>query len=248
MPDQIGNEPTTDKFIQNLVAATAEMKRVLKPTGSIFINLGDKYAGSGGHNNKNIGAPNRGPTNYKKTEHQPKTLIGIPWRHAIQCIDNLQLILRAEIIWSKANGLPESVTDRVRRTHEHWFHYTKNPTYYSNIDTLRTPHKTKTKINNPKGTTPTSVWHMPLEPLHIPKDIGTQHYAAFPTEWPKRIIQAWSPPNATILDPFGGTGTTAIVAHHLGRHGISIDLSNDYINIANWRLTDPKLKNKITQQ
>ena len=245
IPNQIGAEDEPDKFIQQLVAATVEMKRVLKPTGSIFVNLGDKYAGSGGHNNKNIGAEGRGPSNYPKGGARPKSLIGIPWRYAIQCIDQLDLILRSEIIWSKANGMPESVTDRTRRTHEHWFHLTKQGDYYHNLDTIREPHTTKTKINNPKGRIPNSVWHMPMEPLRLPKEITTGHHAAYPSEWPRKLILAWSPPGGTILDPFGGTGTTAIVAHHLGRHGISNDLSQDYANIANWRLTDKKLEHRI---
>jgi hypothetical protein len=68
---------------------------------------------------------------------RPKSLIGLPWRYAIRCIDDLSLILRAEVIWSKPNGLPESVTDRVRRSHETWFHLVKSPRYFSAVDTIR---------------------------------------------------------------------------------------------------------------
>ena len=69
-----------------------------------------------------------------------KSLMGIPWRYAIRCIDDLGLILRAEVIWSKPNGLPESVTDRVRRSHETWFHFTKRHRYYADVDAVREQH------------------------------------------------------------------------------------------------------------
>lgn len=89
---QIGSEATPRAFLEALWTVTAECKRVLKPSGSMWVNLGDKYSGG-------------------------KSLMGLPWRYAIGCIDNLGLILRAEVVWSKPNGLPESVTDRVRRSH-----------------------------------------------------------------------------------------------------------------------------------
>jgi len=267
-----------------------------------------------------------------------KSLIGIPWRYAIRCIDDLGLILRAEVIWSKPNGLPESVTDRVRRSHEQWFHFTKEPRYFSAVDEIREEYRDLddarrprlgkgqqvsplggSNLNkpggNPLGKLPGSVWTVPTEPLHVPESLGIDHFAAFPTEWPRRIIQGWSPSGictecgegrrpvvdvdrslvdvsrtarvmdgyavgtgrtnhgtggstlaneadkvrrtitgeacacpeptaparpAVVLDPFGGTGTTALVAKALGRHGISNDMSADYCRLAGWRTTDPK--------
>jgi SAM-dependent methyltransferase len=111
---QLGSEATADRFVDNLIAATAEMKRVLKPTGSAFVNLGDKY----------------GPN---------KSLMLIPERYRIACTDRLGLIARSVIVWGKPNGLPESVTDRVRRSHEDWVHLTKEPRYYSAVDEIREP-------------------------------------------------------------------------------------------------------------
>ena len=147
-----------------------------------------------------------------------KSLIGIPWRYAIRCIDELGLILRAEVIWSKPNGLPESVTDRVRRSHEQWFHFTLEPRYYSAVDEVREAHapaslaryqsgfgqtkhsaeldkryKSEDVAPNPLGKLPGSVWTIPTEPLHVPDHLGIDHFAAFPTEWPRRIITGWSP-------------------------------------------------------
>lgn len=241
---------------------------------------------------------------------------------------------------SKPNGLPESVTDRVRRSHETWFHLTKEPRYYSSVDAIREPHiyavagqrrngpggrpndaagrpgadGSQHTDGHPLGKLPGSVWTVPTEPLKVPDDLGVDHFAAFPTEWPRRIIQGWSPrgvcvecgegrrpvvdrermntrplvdghalhgahegddrrvfsraettatitgeacacPEPTapttpgvVLDPFGGTGTTALCADVLGRHGISVDMSADYLRIAQWRTTDPKQRASAAQR
>ena len=335
---QIGSEATPAEFVDALIAATAEMVRVVKPSGSIWVNLGDKYAGgrSGpqgvtGQRSDRAQAVTYG-TNAQTftTDVRHKSLIGIPWRYAIRCIDDLGLILRANVIWSKPNGLPESVTDRVRRSHEDWFHFTLNPRYYSAVDEIREAHQhphiahtgprsSRGEVDgnaqhlrmglSPLGKLPGSVWTIPTQPLTVPAHLGVDHFAAFPMEWPRRIIQGWSPrgicvecgegrrpvtltdlgtkeretpaytlhgvkgsgrhgqgsstlgsrgssatitgeacacpePTAptrpgTVLDPFGGTGTTALVAKVLGRHGISVDMSADYCRLATWRTTDP---------
>lgn len=372
---QIGSEPTPQDFLEALWAATREMVRVLKPTGSIWVNLGDKYAGSGGHNNAGLAKPHTGSIVFasqkKNAESRPaerrnapdqynqntggipaKSLMGLPWRYAIGCVDQLGLILRAEVIWSKPNGLPESVTDRVRRSHEQWFHFTKQGRYFAAVDEVREasadsnhsraralsewdgtrgtrdakaydarPNERKergvpgvgtTFMPNPLGKLPGSVWTIPSEPLLIPEAVQRHynlpdHFAAFPTEWPRRIILGWSPAgictacgegrrpvverettpdevrrlyerkssfkdtykglggqkhqdwldahpatitgyacacpdtsaptrSAVVLDPFGGTGTVAMVARTLGRVGISVDLSADYCRLAQWRI------------
>jgi hypothetical protein len=151
-----------------------------------------------------------------------KSLIGIPWRYALACIDDLGLILRAEVIWSKPNGLPESVTDRVRRSHEVWFHFTLQPRYFSAVDEIREEHKPgqspaalsfaregretapgqtmaphrigrEAQGLNPLGKLPGSVWQIPTQPLRVPAHLGVDHFAAFPMAFPRRIIQGWSP-------------------------------------------------------
>ena len=309
---QIGSEATPAEFLDALIAATREMVRVLKPSGSIFVNLGDRYS--------------------------DKTLLMVPERYRIRAVDELGLIARAVVIWSKPNGLPESVTDRVRRSHEDWVHLTKRPRYYSAVDEIREPHRSKpgregkgalggqkslrpvgpnSGSYNTLGALPGSVWTIPTEPLRVPESLGIDHFAAFPTEWPRRIIQGWSPrevctacgegrrpvvsrrretfygagrfrsgaqqvkdgaaevgwamdekwrstvtitgyacacPDTSApatpgraLDPFGGTGTTALVADVLGRHGISVDMSQDYCRLAQWRTTDPKQRAKAAR-
>jgi DNA modification methylase len=464
---QIGAEATPAEFVDALVAATREMVRVLKPSGSIFVNLGDKYSGVQGQTQTGVNgrkhmtdtAATWRQTNPKNTGVPAKSLIGVPWRYALRCIDTtggvpvhvvrqmfddvesglltfdearelvaaydygggsagLGLILRAEVIWSKPNGLPESVTDRVRRSHETWFHFTRSPRYYSAVDEIREAYlpssggrdqstygtqRERTIVGggprsisepNPLGKLPGSVWTIPTQPLKVPAHLGIDHFAAFPMEWPRRIIRGWSPAGvcvecgegrrpvrgynqepeyryvedrrisekvtiawcsafadwcetrgvrrkeldiaagtadmggwwasrlphrcavptpeqhaslaqvwpdmpshpgdalwetyerriawsyhshsddalrglhradpvarkvgvtitgyacacpeptapttpAVVLDPFGGTGTTALVAKALGRHGISVDMSADYCRLAQWRTTDP---------
>ena len=462
---QIGAEATPTEFVDALIAATREMARVLKPSGSIWVNLGDKYVSDNRGSASDVKrgeakwAP-AGPAGYPGEGIMPrKSLMGIPWRYAIRCIDELGLILRAEVIWSKPNGLPESVTDRVRRSHEQWFcfekdesggveagpqgfpfcplcgrpvdaratlirrlkechggsqsvdvadqertdelvqqdrvraddgdvqvglggplvpelvipdatavedgvdffedggvavvdadaevgrpvapvtqgdcalsvddsgkpaevcecdghpliiddepwlpqslaaeimqrvadgeidpqqaadflsgdyvrnhsvwfHFTKEPRYYSAVDEIREPHKSEpgregkgalggqkslrpVGLNsgsyNTLGALPGSVWTIPTEPLRVPESLGIDHFAAFPTEWPRRIIQGWSPEGGVVLDPFGGTGTTALVADALGRHGITVDLSADYCRLAEWRTTDPGQRAKAAR-
>jgi DNA modification methylase len=336
---QIGDEPTPAEFVASLLEVTRECVRVLKPSGSLWVNLGDKYA-SGGRSTYDLDPGRREVAATRAQDgFRAKTLLGIPWRYALACIDDLGLILRAEVIWSKPNGLPESVTDRVRRSHEQWFHFTREPRYFSAVDEIReatSPRKGEmtwaerkaageparrgeqgandATVNgmsaNPLGKLPGSVWTIPTEPLRVPDHLGIDHFAAFPTEWPKRIIQGWSPQGvcvecgegrrptmhterpeqsnmqrnlaailldrgqrrqghsstsgipasqvhreitgyvcacpeptadtrpAIVLDPFGGTGTTAMVAKALGRHGITVDMSADYCRLAEWRTND----------
>lgn len=278
---QIGAEPTPDAYIASLLEVTRECVRVLKPEGSLWVNLGDKYATTDRH--RNLGADSRlksgdaaraarttanarvGQRDYGSIQH--KSLVGLPWRYALACIDDLGLILRAEVIWSKPSALPESVTDRVRRSHEHWFHLVKQQRYYAATDGIRAPLAAPDRRpggsafhgrnvshlrsgtgayqgQSPLGSLPGSVWEVATQPLKVPAELGVDHFAAFPMEFPRRIVQGWSPPGicteapSVVLDPFGGTGTTALVAHTLGRHGISVDASEDYCRIARWRTSD----------
>ncbi len=340
---QIGAEPTPAEYVDSLIDCTREWMRVLKPSGSLWVNLGDKYDSSSKPGASSSPLLHKGPEKLigktgarRPILMRPKSLFGLPWRYALRCVDDLGLILRAEVIWSKPNGLPESVTDRVRRAHETWFHFTREPRYFAAVDAIREPvsgyarprnadratppppgnrPRAMADAVNPLGRLPGSVWEIATQPLSVPPGLGVDHFAAFPMEWPRRIIQDWSPtgictacgegrrpvatptgpsawtlmgktgrdatvggmpgaPNhartatgavpsypvrvrtitgeacacpdpsaptrpAVVLDPFGGTGTTALVAHALGRHGISIDMSADYCRLAAWRTTDP---------
>jgi DNA modification methylase len=82
------------------------------------------------------------------------------------------------------------------------------------------------------------VWSIASEPLRVPDHLGVEHFAAFPQEWPRRLILGWCPESGVVLDPFAGTGTVPMVARALGRTGIGIDLSADYLRLADWRVFD----------
>lgn len=272
---QLGAEASPREFVDALIDCTREMVRVLKPSGSIFVNLGDKYANPAVPGNRDTlpqgGRPGQRPSAGHRSAKQvrraqvpmgdarPKSLMLLPERYRVAAVDELGLIARAVIVWSKPNGLPESVKDRVRRAHEDWVHLTKERRYFATIDEIREPPSDYARPNgtgraprggqkarhmldtvNPSGRAPGSVWEIATQPLKAPDELGVDHYAAFPMEWPRRLITGWCPPDGVVLDPFGGTGTTALVATMLGRTGISIDLSADYGRLAAWRCSDPK--------
>jgi site-specific DNA-methyltransferase (cytosine-N4-specific) len=282
---EVGSEATPAEFLDALVAATREMVRVLRPSGSIWVNLGDKYSTG---NSGQSGLATWSEANARGGAHSeedakrasgrvaglpPKSLLGLPWRYAIRCVDELGLVLREEVIWAKPNGLPESVKDRCARKHEQWFHFTVSPRYFAAMDLLREPHvapgrqagansmagRSTLRPNgpsdpsaaNPLGKLPGSVWSVAAEPLPS-KDIReaghTAHFAAFPSEWPRRIVLGWCPPGGTVLDPFSGTGTTAIVASVLGCQGIGVDLNPEYIRLAQWRHEDGRLARKVRER
>lgn len=266
MAGQIGAESTPWGYLGALWECTAEWVRVLKPAGSMFINLGDKYANRtrGAWRGSSDGLTWRGasPSYVRPKDLPEKSLIGLPWRYAIGCIDQLGLILRSEIIWDKPTPLPESVTDRVCRSHETWFHFTRQQQYFADLDAIREPlaaprrkagatafgardasiARTATGDYvgpNLRGKVPDTVWTIPAQPLRVPGGLDIDHKAAFPVEWPRRLILGWSPAGGLVVDPFGGTGTTALVADVFGRQGISVDRSADYGRLARWRTNDP---------
>jgi DNA modification methylase len=240
---QIGDEPTHRAYVEALLDATREWIRVLKPTGSLFVNLGDKYANRSGTGWGREGTTTsrgkaeqvRHATGYSRADTArasglpEKSLMNLPARYAIAVTDELGLIQRAEVVWSKPNGLPESVTDRVRRSHELWLHFTREPRYFDALDLIREPHQEVSlrramphrspagrrgpevygglagqtlrldQANHPLGRLPGSVWEVPTEPLIVPAVSPLDgrplpdHYAAFPTEFPRRIIAAFCP-------------------------------------------------------
>jgi DNA modification methylase len=236
-PAEVGSEPHWRDWLARLVEATAEMARVLKPSGSIFVNLGDKYNSAAGAGNTRVFRPGHGSPKWADDPQArggsapgipEKSLMLLPERYRIACVDQLGLTARAVICWHKVNGLPESVRDRVRRSHEDWVHLTRGPRYYAATDELREPHATP--LHNPGnrngdrkavgpqdrgghsqwedtwrvwgnslGKLPGSVWSIPSEPLRLPAWLGVDHYASFPSEWPRRLVLGWSPPGVCVV-------------------------------------------------
>lgn len=139
---QWGLEKTYQEYLDKLISLMSELKRVLKPTGTMWINLGDSYNGTGKSGSEGIG---NNSLSYVKNQRRngkdimmpSKSLMLIPHRFAIRCIDELGLILRNDVIWAKRNGMPESVTDRFSKKHEFFFFFVKQQKYYFDLDGVR---------------------------------------------------------------------------------------------------------------
>ena len=230
---ELGSERTPEEFVAALLACTAEMRRVLRRRGSMFVNLGDCYSGynanrGDGQLQTNVGqsrpALARGLSSGGGIPN--KSLMLIPERYRIGCVDQLALVARAVIIWRKTPSMPAGrIRDRVRTVHEDWVHLTKSDRYHHNAAALR-------ELGG--GQMPPSVWSAP-----VASALDAQHPAMFPMEWPRRIITGWCPPGGVVLDPFGGTGTTALVGDAHGRTVLTVDTSADYCKVAVDRLRDP---------
>jgi DNA modification methylase len=290
---QIGLEQTPDAFVAEMVAVFSEVRRVLRPDGTCWLNLGDSYAGAGYSNHANTGGAQREDGGKQKhmtsSGLKNKDLIGIPWRVAF-ALQADGWYLRQDIIWSKPNPMPESVQDRCTKAHEYIFLLSKSDRYhydaaaiaeplaYGSIDRLsqdiegqensdRVPSKTNGKMKavykKPYTNVSTkdyassgaqdasatkarivdkilsgelvtrnkrSVWEITTQPFK------GAHFATFPPALIEPCILAGCPKGGTVLDPFGGAGTTGLVADRLGRNAILIELNPEYAAMAERRI------------
>lgn len=239
--DQVGIESSPEKYIEHLVKIFASARRVLKPTGTLWLNLGDKYIGG--------------------------ELCGLPWRVAL-ALKQSGWFLRSDIIWHKPNAMPSSVTTRLTTDHEYIFFFTKSASYYYDADAIREPHVTfsetsrmrggrnhfgkaggtpelgKNKGNqnlhhgrwdqafHEKGRNKRTVWNIPLSKFR------EAHFAVFPEKLIEPCIQAGCPKDGIVLDPFLGSGTTGIVSLKNGRKFLGIDISSEYCDMAAKRISE----------
>ncbi|HDY89481.1 MAG TPA: site-specific DNA-methyltransferase [bacterium] len=263
-PGQLGLEPTFQEYIIKLVVIFAEIKRVLKSTGTCWVNIGDTYSNSSqsGGGDPTIKTRNLGNKSYPKREMSgvsAKSLIGIPARFSIAMIDELW-ILRNEIIWHKPNAMPASVKDRFTVDFEKMFFFTKSKKYYfeqqkepaTSTDTSNR-NRDETKLNNTPGRTrmgglktnhyidknKRTIWNDPTGIIvwKIPtKPYKGAHFAVYPEELIRTPILAGCPEGSIVIDPFMGSGTTLKVANDLGRKGIGIELNPEYIELAKKRI------------
>lgn len=261
---QIGLEETVDEWAAELVSVFREARRVLRPDGVTWVNLGDSYSG--------------------------KSLVGQPWRVAFALKDDGWL-LRSEVVWHKANPMPESVSDRPTKAHEQVFMLTRSERYWYDAAAVAeqcspntheryaqaagkpfgmtnwardggdhsavahsrreigigrnarprkgAPNGSGTKNNAsfdaamakmPETRNVRTVWTFPTEGFSEP------HFATFPTELARRCILAACPAGGVVLDPFGGAGTTGLVADRLGRDAILLELNPEYAEMARRRI------------
>jgi site-specific DNA-methyltransferase (cytosine-N4-specific) len=224
---QIGAEPTVDEYIQSLVRVFREVRRTLRDDGTLWLNLGDSYtSGNRTWRQTDSKNPARAMTYRPQTPDglKPKDLIGVPWKLAF-ALQADGWYLRSDIIWNKPNAQPESVKDRPTRSHEFVFLMTKSQDYYYDHKSVMEPSLDKDKPRNRR-----SVWAINTEPSK------EAHFAMFPPKLVRLCIEAGSPKNSTVLDPFFGAGTVGVVALNLGRDCVGIELKEDYAAIAERRL------------
>ncbi|HXA29430.1 MAG TPA: site-specific DNA-methyltransferase [Candidatus Angelobacter sp.] len=261
VPGQIGMEATVTEWVARLQAVFAEVARVLKPTGSLWLNLADSYS-----RHPRYGTPAKG-------------LLAAPERLLLALLADGWL-LRNRVIWSKPNPTPTSVKDRLTAAHEHVYFLVRQRSYYFRLDPIREPHRSapartlsrdgarppgwsgplgasrsnlaraRLTVGHPLGKNPGDVWRIPTRPGY-----GGAHFATFPPALAERPILATVPETACatcgaptgcscvagtvpglLLDPFAGTGTALWVAQQLGRDWLGVEISERYAALAAWRL------------
>ncbi len=257
---QLGLESTPDEYVAKMVEVFREVRRVLRDDGTLWLNLGDSYSGSGkgawankegGQKEVYIPDPDSPQVLLPKVPDglKPKDLIGIPWRVAF-ALQADGWYLRSDIIWAKPNPMPESVTDRPTKAHEYIFLLSKSAKYFYDAEAIREPVKPwnagrmsapkmgKHKLTNPYGLQTRKVYSVIKGANRrsvwiIPTHpFPEAHFATFPPELVRLCILAGSPVGGTVLDPFGGSGTVSMVAMQEGRDSIYIDLNRKYLDMA----------------
>ena len=272
---QFGLESTPEGYVERMVELCRELKRVLRDDGTFWLNLGDTYWGGGWRGdklNKHSGDVQKAhegthcgeSMTMGKGSHnviKSKDMVGIPWRVAF-ALQSDGWYLRQDIIWSKPNPMPESVTDRCTKAHEYIFLLSKSKKYYYDSNAIKQPYKENTKPgsqfggkkgnselgmktklqSSPQGffemkdgANMRSVWTIPVRPFK------GAHFATFPEKLPELCIRAGSKEGDVVLDPFFGSGTTGWVAQRLKRKWIGIELNPDYIKIAEKRFQQQEL-------
>lgn len=233
---EIGLEQTPDQFVQELVVVFQEIKRILRDDGTVWLNLGDSYNGSGkgamadgsvvggGKQKTNKGTQLGNFIKSNVDGLKPKDLIGIPWRVAF-ALQNDGWYLRQDIIWEKPNAFPESVEDRCTKSHEYIFLLSKSKNYYFDNQSIKEPAVTEDGFRNKR-----SVWSIPTKPF---KDA---HFASFPEALVEPCILAGTKEGDVVIDPFGGAGTTGLVAKNNRRNAILCELNPEYTEIAKNRI------------
>jgi DNA modification methylase len=228
--EQIGAEPDINKYISELVQIFSEVRRILKPDGTFWLNIGNTYT-SGGRKWRQKDSKNKGramsyrpptPEGLKK-----KDLIGVAWMLAMACQQD-GWYLRNDIIWCKPNCQPESVKDRFTIAHEYLFMFSKSEKYYFNQEAVKEP-TTNGRSKKNKRT----VWQINTEPCQ------DAHFAVFPKKLIYPCVLAGSRKNDLIFDPFFGAGTVGVVAKELGRRCVGIELNKEYLEIAQKRTSQP---------
>jgi len=238
---QIGLEQTPEDYIEQLVNVFKEVKNVLTDDGTCWVNVGDSYynyrpgRGQGlvkqtvSNNKQDL--PDVCPRRGNRLEGlKEKDLIGIPWMFAFAMRAD-GWYLRQDIIWNKPNPMPESVRDRCTKAHEYIFLFSKNQNYYFDVDAIKEPTRRKR-----------SVWNIQKKPYK------GAHFAVYPPDLIEPCIKAGSEEGDIVLDPFMGSGTTAMVAKSLGRDYNGCELHEDYGNLIQKRVEEYHPVEEVSQE
>jgi DNA modification methylase len=227
-PAQLGAEESPKQYVENLVGIFREVRRVLRPNGTFWLNVGDGYARNGG---VGVCGPNAKVGNTKRLIQKrncrvpdcwglkDRDLLGLPWRVAFALQED-GWILRSKITWVKKTPMPESVRNRPSSATEEIFLFAKEPGYYYDNQAVR----------ERSGANLRNYWMLGSN------SGGGSHPAVFPHELARRCILLGSRPGDIVLDPFAGSGTTGIVAVELRRKAILVELNEAYARESEGRL------------
>ena len=258
--NQIGMEQTPEDYVDEMVKVFRLVRDNLTDDGTLWLNIGDSYynyRSDGNYPKQTVSKtrqdlPTKTPVRGNKLEgYKSKDLIGIPWLLAF-ALRKDGWYLRQDIIWHKPNPMPESVKDRCTKSHEYIFLLSKNKNYYYDNEAIKEPvkqdwgtrdrtngkyHNEGTGLQPHSGLTKSytkknkrSVWSVTKKPYK------GAHFATFPPELIEPCIKAGSEVGDIILDPFMGSGTTAMVAKMLDRYYIGCELHEDYGNLIQERV------------
>jgi site-specific DNA-methyltransferase (adenine-specific) len=264
--DQLGLEETPEEYVANMVKVFSEVKRVLTKDGTLWLNLGDSYAGNCSRTSSGragMGKEREGIYSRLGDGLKSKDLVGIPWRVAF-ALQADGWYLRQDIIWHKPNPMPESVTDRCTKSHEYIFLLSKSSKYYYDHEAVKEKcseaniedFKRRKTLNNKgkgKGTYDEARpdlcrgrdAYMPDDFMRNKRSVWTvntkpypeAHFATYPKKLIRPCIKAGCPKGGVVLDPFGGSGTTAEVANELQRDAILCELNPKYCELIEKRLS-----------
>ena len=266
---QIGREDTPAQYVARLTEVFSEVRRVLLPSGTLWLNIADTYCGTGSKGDhldpKNPSGRNGQCVSLaQRVENvKAKDMIGIPWMLAFALRDR-GWYLRSDIIWQKANPMPESCKDRPSRCYEHVFLLTKSRSYYYDAAAIAepvaesTPMRMRRKFGKNKYSAgipgqahqhlndyrPNGYAEEDIPLLRNKRDVWQinsvpykgAHFAAYPPKLVETCLLAGCPQDGIVLDPFLGSGTTAAVAKQMGRHYIGVELNPDYCELAKQRI------------
>jgi len=259
VPGQIGLEQTPGEYAARLTEVFREVRRVMTPEGTLWLNIADSYASG----NK-VAEKWKNPSAHLPKEWpgvKPKDMIGVPWMLAFSLRAD-GWYLRSDIIWHKPNCMPNSMKDRPVNCYEHVFLLAKSKKYHFDYTALQVPVAESSKARYRRGFYESKytdgVPGQPAQNINKPRPgeeapamrrgrdvwtIGTNnyrsaHFATYPVDLVKPCILAGCPENGIVLDPFFGAGTTGVAALMLGRRYIGIELNPDFCALAEKRIME----------